>query len=162
MTDSDPDETTPRPVHRWSSTNQPINRVGGRPEGYRGLAKLIRDKSLGGGVMVNYLLGLVLGHSMNADGTIDKSGKKPGHRERIAAAAILLDRGWGKPVGTELLLTASADGAPLETQRLASEALESIARSLASPPSQATIEGTKDLVPADSSTESLEDFDEDA
>ncbi len=68
---------------------------GGRP---RGLAALVREQTNDGKELVDLMLSILRGELV-----ID--GNEPTHRERMAAAEWLADRGFGKPETTNVNLT---------------------------------------------------------
>lgn len=103
--------------HRWKpgQTGNP----GGRP---KGLASLIREKSKDGRVLVDFLFDVV-------------EGRQPGQtRDKIQAATILLDRGYGKAVETSVQVQLDAKNGESTTaiDDLADAELESMARELKS------------------------------
>jgi hypothetical protein len=110
-------EAAPRPRGRPFQPGQSGN-PSGRPKGSKNLATKIREETADGKEMLDYLRRVV-------NGT-----EKATARDRIAAAALLFDRGFGKAVGVEFVATAETDALPAETVELATDALESIARSL--------------------------------
>lgn len=90
---------------------------GGRP---KGLASLIREKSQDGRVLIDFLFDVVEG----------RSGGQT--RDKIQAAQILLDRGYGKAVETTVQVQLDAkNGDSTQTlDDLADAQLESMARQL--------------------------------
>lgn len=90
---------------------------GGRP---KGLASVIRERSLNGKVLIDFLFDVV-------DGTI-----KGQTRDRLTAAQILLDRGYGKAVETSVQVQLDAKNGETTTvlEDLADAELESMARQL--------------------------------
>jgi hypothetical protein len=102
---------------------------GGRP---KGLASMIREKSKDGTVLIDFLFSVVAG---------DTGGQT---RDKIQAAQILLDRGFGKAVETQVQVQLDAkNGDSTQTlDDLADAQLESMARQL-----QVANKGPSELAP---------------
>lgn len=88
----------------------------GRPKGSQGLAARIRERTQDGKVILDYLMSVLTGK------------EKATPKDRLDAAKILLDRGYGKAIETQISLTAGAGG-ELAAQ-MADEQLERLARQL--------------------------------
>lgn len=133
---NDPPSKPPMPLGRRWPRGVSAN-PGAKPKGGLTLAAKIRKRTQDGDEMIAYLRKVVLGL------------EKATARDRIAAAQLLFDRGFGKAIGMDLLISAPIDTANPEHLELAAGVLESIARvtRTALPPSQATIEAT--ITPAE-------------
>jgi hypothetical protein len=80
--------------------------VSGRPKGWAGLAKAIRDQTSDGQALLDYAL-KVLGSDNEET------------RDRLAALAWLSDRGWGKPMqAVELSLDQGQPAASYDWSRM--------------------------------------------
>jgi hypothetical protein len=84
----------------------------GRPTGFAGLARKIRDATGDGQELLEIALEIA-------------RDKKAKHRDRIAAVQLLCDRGWGKPLqSVELHAAISTTGAALPTADITALPLE--------------------------------------
>ena len=90
---------------------------GGRPRGFKGLAKYIQNHTNDGQELIDFMLKLLRGETIGTkmiDGeTSLPVVHTPSLSDRIGAAGWLADRGFGKPVQSVELADVSADGSKL-------------------------------------------------
>jgi len=90
---------------------------GGRPRGFKGLAKYIQNHTKDGQELVDFMMKILRGQIIETDLLDADTGLPVVHapklQDRIGAAGWLADRGFGKPVQSVELADVSADGSKL-------------------------------------------------